>query len=88
MSTANQNKRRFWKRNIFQTFSLTADVRVDMRARVYLPTTSSSISVAFLRILLQMSMVKMVELELKMDVREDISAAIITAIMIPRRPEI
>ena len=34
-----------------------------------------------------MSMVKMVELELKMEVREDISAAIITASIIPLAPE-
>jgi hypothetical protein len=33
-----------------------------------------------------MSIVKMVELELKMEVSEDMSAAIITASIIPERP--
>ena len=43
-------------------------------------------SLAFLLKRVQMSMVKMVELELKMDVRELISAAIITASIRPRAP--
>ena len=51
------------------------------------PTTSNSESDAFLRILVQISMVKMVDAELKMDVRDDIRAAIITANIMPRRPE-
>ena len=47
----------------------------------------SSISVAFVRMSVQMSIVKMVELELKMEVNEDIKADIITASMRPRAPE-
>jgi len=50
-----------------------------------LPTIISSISLAFFRILLQMSIVKIVELELKMDVKDDMRAEIITASI---RPEI
>ena len=46
----------------------------------------SSASEAFLLILLQMSMVKMVELLLKMEVREEMRADIITASIRPRRP--
>lgn len=52
----------------------------------HLPTSSSSLSEARGRCFFQMSMVKSVELLLKMDVSEDIRAAIITAIMSPRRP--
>lgn len=52
----------------------------------YRPTRSSSRSLARGRSRLQMSMVNSVLLLLKMDVREDMSAAIITAIMSPRRP--
>ena len=51
-----------------------------------LPTMSSSVSEGFLLNLVQMSMVKMVEEELKMEVREDISAAIITANIRPLAP--
>lgn len=47
---------------------------------------SSSRSLALGLILLQMSMVKRVLLLLKMEVREDMSAAIITAIIRPRSP--
>jgi hypothetical protein len=47
---------------------------------------SSSMSEAFLRMRVQMSMVKMVELELKMDVSELMSAANITASIKPVRP--
>lgn len=50
------------------------------------PTISSSTSVACLRILVQMSMVKMVEEELKMEVREDMRAANITASISPDSP--
>lgn len=50
------------------------------------PTIRSSTSVACLRILVQMSMVKMVEEELKMEVREDIRAANITANINPDNP--
>ena len=51
-----------------------------------LPTMSSSVSEGFLLNLVQMSMVKIVEEELKMEVREDISAAIITANIRPLAP--
>ena len=51
-----------------------------------LPTMSSSVSEGFLLNLVQISMVKMVEEELKMEVREDISAAIITANIRPLAP--
>lgn len=54
----------------------------------YLPTSSSSLSEALGRCFFQMSMVKSVELLLKMEVSDDMSAAIITAIMSPRRPAI
>ena len=53
---------------------------------IYLPTIISSMSEAFLRIRLQISMVKIVEDELKMEVREDMRAAIMTASMTPRAP--
>lgn len=53
---------------------------------LYLPTRSSSFSEACGRCFFQMSMVKRVELLLKMEVSEDIRAAIITAIMSPRKP--
>ena len=51
-----------------------------------LPTSSSSTSEGFFLILVQMSMVKMVEAELKTEVREDMRAAIITASISPRSP--
>lgn len=51
-----------------------------------LPTMSSSVSEGLALILVQMSMVKMVEDELKIEVREDIKAAIITASIRPRAP--
>ena len=51
------------------------------------PTTSSSVSEGRVRTSGQMSIVKIVEEELKMEVREDISAAIITASIRPRAPE-
>ena len=47
---------------------------------------SSSMSEAFLRMRVQMSMVKMVELELKMEVSELMRAANITASIKPVRP--
>ena len=50
------------------------------------PTTRSSVSEGFLLNLVQTSMVKMVEEELKIDVRDDMRAAIITASMRPFRP--
>lgn len=52
----------------------------------YLPTSSSSFSVARGRCFFQMSMVKSVELLLKMEVSDDIRAAIMTAIIRPRKP--
>lgn len=52
----------------------------------YLPTIMSSLSDARGRTWFQRSMVKMVLALLKMEVREDMSAATITAIMSPRRP--
>ena len=52
----------------------------------YLPTIMSSISLAFFLNCLQISMVKIVELLLKMDVSDDIKADIITASMRPRAP--
>ena len=51
-----------------------------------LPTTSSSVSEGLFLTLVQMSMVKIVEEELKIEVREDMSAAIITASIRPRAP--
>ena len=51
------------------------------------PTTSSSVSEGRVRTSGQMSIVNIVEEELKMEVREDISAAIITASIRPRAPE-
>ena len=59
-----------------------------------LPTMSCSTSIslsdflaqAFFLTRAQMSTVKIVEEELKIEVKEDIRAAIITASMIPRRP--
>ena len=59
-----------------------------------LPTMSCSISIsindfflkAVARIRIQMSIVKMVDAELKMEVKEDMRAAIITANIMPRRP--
>ena len=50
------------------------------------PTTRSSVSEGFLLNLVQTSMVKMVEDELKMEVRDDMRAAIITANMRPFSP--
>lgn len=52
-----------------------------------LPTSSSSFSLAPRRYFFQMSMVKRVLLLLKMEVSEDIRAAIITAIIKPRSPK-
>ena len=52
-----------------------------------LPTTSNSVSDGFRRIRVQISIVKMVEDELKIDVREDIRAAIMTANISPLAPE-
>lgn len=53
----------------------------------HLPTRSSSLSEARGLCFFQMSMVKRVEQLLKMEVSEDIRAAIITAIISPRKPE-
>ena len=50
------------------------------------PTTSSSVSEGRVRTSGQMSIVKIVEEELKMEVREDMRAAIITASIRPRAP--
>lgn len=52
----------------------------------HLPTTISSHSVARVRKVFHTSMVKMVLALLKMEVREDMRAAIITAIIKPRSP--
>lgn len=49
---------------------------------------TSSVSVVLLRIRFQMSIVKIVELLLKIDVSELSSAANITANMRPRNPEV
>ena len=51
-----------------------------------LPTTRSSVSEGLFLTLVQMSIVKMVDDELKIEVREDIRAAIITASIRPRAP--
>lgn len=53
--------------------------------RTDLPTIMSSISLAFFLNCLQISMVNMVELLLNMEVREDISADIITASIKPEK---
>ena len=55
---------------------------------IYLPTMTSSIGDGFFLMSFQMSMVKMVEDELKMEVREDIRAANMTESIMPRKPEI
>lgn len=52
----------------------------------HLPTIMSSHSVARVLKVFHMSMVKMVLELLKMEVREDMRAAIITAIISPRSP--
>ena len=51
-----------------------------------LPTTRSSYSLAFGRIIRYISTVKMVELELKIELRDDVRAANITDMMNPRKP--
>ena len=51
----------------------------------HLPTIISSISEAFLRILLQMSIVKIVDPLLNMEVSDDIRADIITANIKPKK---
>ena len=51
-----------------------------------LPTTRSSVSEGLFLTLVQMSIVKMVDDELKIEVREDMRAAIITASIKPRAP--
>lgn len=52
----------------------------------YLPTISNSLSVDCFLIRFHISMVKRVEALLKMDVKELITAAIITATIRPRMP--
>ena len=52
-----------------------------------LPTISSSVSDGLLLNLVQTSKVKMVEEELKIEVREDMRAAIMTASIKPFKPE-
>ena len=52
----------------------------------HLPTIKSSLSEAFVLILLQRSMVKSVAAELKIEVKDDMMADSITAIRRPRRP--
>lgn len=54
----------------------------------YLPTIISSRSDAFFLMSFQISIVKIVDAELKMEVNEDIKAANITANIKPRRPNI
>ncbi len=49
---------------------------------------TSSIGDGFFLMSFQMSMVKMVEDELKMEVREDIRAANMTDNIMPRKPEV
>ena len=51
-----------------------------------LPTSSNSVSEGLLLNLVQTSIVKMVEEELKIEVREDMRAAIITANIRPFKP--
>lgn len=70
-------------KEVYDKCSLTS---VPRGCPVYLPTNSSSLSEACGRCFFQMSMVKMVELLLKMEVSEDIRAAIITAIISPLKP--
>lgn len=67
---------------------LTSETDPGVFRETYLPTSRSSLSEALGRCFFQMSMVKSVELLLKMEVNDDMSAAIITAIMSPRRPAI
>ena len=55
-------------------------------APLYLPTIMSSLSVACGLIRVQMSMVKRVLLLLKMEAKEDMRAASITASIRPRKP--
>ena len=52
-----------------------------------LPTTKSSVSDGLVLIRVQISIVKIVEDELNIEVKEDISAAIITANINPRAPK-
>ena len=54
---------------------------------MHLPMTISSRSEAFFLMSFHMSMVKIVDAELKMEVREDMSAASMTASIKPRIPE-
>ena len=51
-----------------------------------LPTIKSSVSEALFLNLVQISIVKIVEAELKTEVREDMRAAIMTASIKPRKP--
>ena len=53
-----------------------------------LPTTRSSVSEGLFLTLVQMSIVKMVDDELKIEVRDDMRAAIITASIRPRAPDV
>ena len=53
----------------------------------YLPTISNSISDGFLRMRVQISMVKMVDEELKIDVNELMKAANITDSIRPVKPK-
>ena len=54
--------------------------------KLYLPTMTSSICDGLFLMSVQMSTVKMVDDELKIDVSDDINAANITASIIPRSP--
>ena len=60
--------------------------KYDYKMKNHLPTISSSLSVGFPLNLVQMSIVKIVDAELKTEVREDMRAAIITANIRPRAP--
>lgn len=71
---------------MWRCMALPAPDRVQSLQAAYLPTNSSSLSEARGWCFFQMSIVKSVELLLKMEVSEDIKAAIMTAIMSPRRP--
>ena len=64
----------------------SSDGRYSIPTSADLPIIMSSISEAPFRTRLQMSMVNTVELELKMEVREDMRADSITASMMPLAP--
>lgn len=71
---------------IFFFFSPSSMNMKNIMYFTYLPTISSSLSLACFLIRFQISMVKRVEALLKMDVKELITAATITATINPRKP--